>query len=524
MIFRHWWMRLVLRAAVHRDGFCRSPAGYAQAVIWRLAGRKLRARNRFSELTGQSPHAYRLWMAETEPAVMAACAAIMPRSRQAMLVVIEPGQDEAGLAATRASVLASDPDARISTRPPADFDGWILALRAGDLIAPQGLPAYGDALSRHENSTIIYADDDLLDNRGRRHTPHFKPDWNPELFAHHDYLSHSALIRCSGPMAGGPGWIDNIVQAALDAAVVPPVHLPCVLHHRQSRPEPIIPSYMPSGDDADCPHVTVIIPTRDRVELLSACIDGLRKTDYPCFDCIVIDNDSVEPGTRQFLQGLPLGDFTVLPFPGAFNYSAMNNAAARVAKGDFLCFLNNDIEMIEPTWLRAMVAQAQRADCGAVGAKLLYPDGTIQHAGVVTGVGGGAAHAHRLLAPGTPGYFHRADLPQRISAVTAACMVVAKSKFLEVDGFDADSFPVAFNDVDLCLKLNARGWQAFYEPRAVLVHHESKSRGDDRASANRVRFASELAALKRIWRTDLHVDPYHHPQLSRFSTTFVVST
>jgi GT2 family glycosyltransferase len=208
---------------------------------------------------------------------------------------------------------------------------------------------------------------------------------------------------------------------------------------------------------------------------------------------------------------------------GAFNYSKLNNAAVRAAAGDFLCFLNNDVEMVDGDWLSLLVRQAVRSDMGAVGARLLYPDHTIQHAGVFTGIGGGAGHGHRFQREEESGYFERARLPQQVSAVTAACLVVAREKFLAVGGYDEADFPVAFNDVDLCLKLNARGWQSFYEPRAMLIHHESKSRGSDSARSNRVRFAGELAALKSKWRTDERVDPYHHPHLSRFSEQFLIA-
>jgi len=208
---------------------------------------------------------------------------------------------------------------------------------------------------------------------------------------------------------------------------------------------------------------------------------------------------------------------------GAFNFSRLNNVAVRRATGDLLCFLNNDVEMPDPDWLAILVRQAVRPAIGAVGARLLYPDGTIQHAGVFTGIGGGAGHAHRFLGKDEGGYFERARLPQRVSAVTGACLVVARKKFLEVGGFDEEDFPVAFNDVDLCLKLNERGWQSFYEPRATLIHHESKSRGSDSLKANRARFAEELAALKRKWHTDERPDPFHHPHLSPFCEQFLIA-
>lgn len=517
------WSTSLLVARVHWDGFRCAPLKYLQAVFWQLTGKKLRARNCFSRLNGRSSQAYRLWMARSEPVVCGALPRSMPASGPSITVVIDKGGDPELVAATTASVLASDRNATIVTEWPVEPAGWVLPLRAGDLLAPEALPTYAGAVLRHEGATIIYADDDLLDETGKRHAPYFKPDWNPGLFEHHDYLTHSALLCWQSSLAPGANRLKQVTAAALRKALVPPIHLPFVLHHRRNRAAPSIPQPVPACADLTYPHVTVLVPTRDRLELLRTCLDGLSETCYPCFDCVVIDNDSREPQTKEFLRALPSDRFSVLPFPGKFNYSAMNNAAARTARGKFLCFLNNDIEIIDPAWLHAMITQATRDDCGAVGAKLLYPDGTIQHAGVVTGVGGGAAHAHRFLGQGQEGYFHRAHLPQQVSAVTAACMVVEKRKFLEVGGFDPTNFAVAFNDVDLCLKLNARGWQCFYEPRAVLVHHESKSRGDDREPTNRVRFAGELAALKRIWGTDLRPDPFHHPQLSPFSETFVVS-
>lgn len=514
---------LLLLVQVHWDGFKLAPLRYLEAVGWRLIGKKVRARSRFSELNGKSPRAYCLWMARQEPMALRSLPRAMPAAGPMITVFIDHAPDYELVAATTASVLASDPNAHIVDQLPVGFTGWVLPLRAGDRLASEALPAYAESILQHRGSTVIYADDDLLDSAGRRHTPHFKPDWNPELFKYHDYLSGSALLCFRSPLPFIPSKIEDLTDAGLREPDIAPVHLPVVLHHFQGRATPPLPPPVHASPAVAYPHVTVIVPTRDRIELLSTCLDGLAITRYPRFDCVVIDNDSQELQTHKFLKTLPSDRFSVLPFPGRFNFSAMNNVAVQSARGDFLCFLNNDIEIIDPDWLRAMVLPAMSSDCGAVGAKLLYPDRTIQHAGVVTGVGGGAAHAHRFLKEGQEGYFNRAHLPQQVSAVTAACMVVEKRKFLEVGGFDAAHFPVAFNDVDLCLKLNARGWQCIYEPRAILVHHESKSRGDDRSTANRARFAGELAALKRIWGTDLRPDPFHHPQLSRFSDTFVVS-
>jgi GT2 family glycosyltransferase len=249
---------------------------------------------------------------------------------------------------------------------------------------------------------------------------------------------------------------------------------------------------------------------------------GLKRTDYPRVQTIVVDNGSDEVEALSFLDKLHATGVHVMRCPGAFNFSALNNAAAKLAKGKLLCLLNNDIEVFEPNWLQIMAAQALREDVGAVGARLLYPDRTIQHAGVVIGLGGGAGHAHRFQHIDGVGYFERAHLPQFVSGVTAACLVVDRERYWAVGGLDEEAFPVAFNDVDFCLRLNARGWQSFYEPRATLVHHESKSRGKDTDAANRDRFAKELAALKSRWSTDEFQDPFHHPALSRFSERFVV--
>ena len=238
---------------------------------------------------------------------------------------------------------------------------------------------------------------------------------------------------------------------------------------------------------------------------------------------IVVDNDSDDPQTIRFLEDIQKRNTRVIRHPGEFNYSRINNSAVDKATGDLVCLLNNDIETTDGSWLSCMVAQALRADVGAVGAQLLYPDGQIQHAGVVLGVGGGAAHAHRFLRPEEEGYFRRHALPQFVSAVTAACLVVRRDRFVAAGGLDEADLPVAFNDVDLCLKLNARGWQSLYEPRARLIHRESVSRGLDRDKAGAERLSRELAVLKQRWRTDTAVDPFHHPHLSRASEQFVIA-
>jgi GT2 family glycosyltransferase len=314
-------------------------------------------------------------------------------------------------------------------------------------------------------------------------------------------------------------WAYGLVAGAAGEGT--PLHVRRMLHHRRVRPQPCVPAAAQAAG-RELPPVSVIVPTRNRADLLETCLAGIAATAYPDLEVIVVDNDSDDPRTLGLLDGLDPARHRVLRHAGPFNFSAINNRAAGEARGQVLCLLNNDIEVIGPDWLATMVGQALRPEVGAVGARLLYPDGRIQHAGVVLGIAGAAAHAHRLLRPGEEGYFRRHDLPQFVSAVTAACLVVRRDRFLAVGGFDEHDFPVSFNDVDLCMRLDRQGWQTLYEPRATLIHHESISRGLDRDPAGAARLAGEVAALRRRWQTDRLADPFHHPELSPYSEHFVV--
>lgn len=526
--------RPLLRMLVHLEALASQPAAYLEGVGWRLRGLKLRSRHRFSALMGHTRHAYDLWMTSRERDRMRSIPAVA--APEPLLIVIDCRATSIDLAGTLASIAGARiddvdvillgsaeatgyrtaPDARaLATMIGAGPVRWAIAVACGDRLAPQAIPAYRAALADQPHARVFYADDDLWQT-GRRHSPYFKPQWNAELALHHDFLSSASLFRCD-PATVDDGWPRSAMELS---GPVPPVHVPHVLHHRRQRPQPVRPPAQ--APRLDLPHVSLIIPTRDHAALLRTCMDGVRATDYPSFDVTVIDNGSSDPETLAFLDQLEREGVRIVRQPGPFNFAAMHNAVVPGLAGPLVCFLNNDIEMMAPDWLAHLAAPALRGDVGAVGARLLYPDRTIQHAGVVTGIGGGAAHAHRQQADDDKGYFDRAHLPQFVSAVTAACLVVAKERFQAVGGFNADDFAVAFNDVDLCLKLNQRGWQSFYEPRACLIHHESKSRGFDRDGPGKARFAGELAALKRIWKTDQLHDPFHHPELSPLSEHFVV--
>jgi O-antigen biosynthesis protein len=526
-----------LSLAVHCDAFRLDWLGYCQAVFWRVRGLRLRSRNRLASLMGRSPHAYRLWIARSEASIRAAlldrwkpgCATILPvvdcpgGARVTELTLRSLTCQGNGAPFVIANGDANNADYMRLVRDLDSQGQWICIVSAGDQLDPGSLELYSRSAARWPERWVIYADDDLL-QEGERTSPHFKTSWNPDLFDHHDFVTGSAIIRVTPEMFADLGtndWAKELTHRAIGRGA--PVHIPAVLHHRLVRPNPVIPDKPTPSTVDGSPLVSVIVPTRNRLPLLRTCIEGVSRTAYPKVQLIVVDNDSDDPETLAYLHDVRQSGATVLNVAGAFNFSALNNAAVEHADGEFLCFLNNDIEIRDPDWLSLLVRQACRREIGAVGARLVYPDGAVQHAGVVIGVGGGAAHAHRFQRDTDDGYFLRDRLPQRVTAVTAACLVLASEKFRAVGGFNEEDFPVAFNDVDLCLKLNGQGWQSFYEPRAVLVHHESKSRGSDSAKENRARFAAELGALKRIWGTDRIRDPYHHPQLSPFTEQFHIA-
>lgn len=270
------------------------------------------------------------------------------------------------------------------------------------------------------------------------------------------------------------------------------------------------------------PAVSIIIPTRDKVHLLKACLEGIGRITDTRLEIILLDNGSREEATRQYYRALTSDPrIRILHDPRPFNFARMCNEGAAAAQFPVLLFLNNDVQPVDTRWLNALIAWTLDASIGAVGAKLLYPDGRLQHAGLVLGLKGRSGHVEMGVAGEAKGYLGRLATPHEVSAVTGACLAVEQAKFHAVGGFDADHFPIELNDVDLCLRLGQRGWRTLLVPDSVLIHHESATRGQTRRSEER--YPREHDAFARRWGPVTGSDPYFHPALALTSTKILLS-
>lgn len=447
---------------------------------------------------------------------------------------------------------------------------WIAMLDHDDVLAPNALAEIAFAVAGRPDAALIYSDEDRIDEKGRRFDPHFKPDHSPELLRSMNYFNHLTVCRADLVRAVG-GWrpgfegaqdYDLVLRIVERVAPGQIVHVPKVLYHRRSTSGST--ALAGSGKDHACrnglraledhlsrtapdaralripglpfyrvrhairqpaPLVTLIIPTRDRADLLRVAVDSiLERTTYRPFEIIVVDNNSEQAETFAYFDEIGSHpNLRVVRHPHPFNYSAINNEAVRHARGEIIGLVNNDVEVINPDWLEEMVSWAQLDRVGCVGAKLYYPDDTIQHAGVILGLGGVAGHSHRHLPRGENGYFARARVLQNLSAVTGACLLVRRSVYDEVGGLDEVRFKVAFNDVDFCLRVRAAGYDNVWTPFAELYHHESPSRGADDTPEKKARFESEIAAMKERWAAELAADPFYSPSLSRQAPGFVIA-
>lgn len=421
---------------------------------------------------------------------------------------------------------------------------FVVVLGQEDELAPDALFEVVRLLQDHPGADLIYADSDELDAAGNRHSPDFKPKWSPESLLCTNYISRPAFYRRKvleevGNFREdfGRSWeYDLALRFTEKTGEV--YHVPKVLYHAQPAADDagdeeasralsealgrrgiagsvgpgLIPNTFRVRPEIDGdPLVSVIIPTRDNVTLLENCVDSLESlTTHHNHELLIVDNDSSDPETLEYLSSTP---HRVLRFREEFNYSRINNFAARHAGGEYLLFLNDDTEVISGGWMQAMLEHAGRPEVGAVGARLLYPDGLIQHAGVVLGAGGfwgpgvgsHSCQHYPLDVPGPAGF--AANTTRNCGAVTAACLMLRKAVFEEIGGFD-EALSVAFNDVDLCLRIWERGYRIVYTPHAELYHYESASRGFQRRP-------EENLLIRDRWSEELDHDPYYNPNFSQ---------
>jgi GT2 family glycosyltransferase len=399
---------------------------------------------------------------------------------------------------------------------------WLLVALGGDVVSPELGDILERALQVHAKSHLLYWDEDTIGASGRA-DPWVKPDWDESLFRRLGNLAGASIMALdraatiAQSMPSAP--IDQVsverlsMTVAADGVPSRPAHLCLILTHRAKRNalrEECKPARAASSAET-WPSVSVLVPTRDRADLLADCLGGLETTAYRgAIELILIDNGSVEPTALRIIERVEAcGGAKVIRDAGEFNFSRLNNVAAAAAAGEFLCLLNNDVEPLDPDWLTKMVSHAVDESIGAVGAMLLYPSGRIQHVGVAIGLGGAAGHVQKGVDPSDQRFWTWHRVTREVSAVTAAAMVVRKSTFLNVGGFDEVAFPIAFNDVDLCLRLKAAGLRNLYVAEARLLHRESESRGDDRSPEDARRFASEIKALQERWQTEGFADPHH---------------
>jgi len=422
-------------------------------------------------------------------------------------------------------------------------------LDVGDELAPDALFEMVRLSQEHPGADLIYSDEDEINDEGNRSNPLFKPGWSPDLLLSANYVSRLSVYRKSlldeigGFREGFDGCegYDLVLRAAERAGEIH--HVPKVLYHRRtpaslpdqnrvrdrtrqalsdalerrgfkgSVEEGLLPDRFRVRFEIKAdPKVSIIIPTRDNAAFLRRCVESLKRlTAYRNYELLIIDNNSRDPETLEYLGSMP---HRVIPFREAFNYSRINNFAVSHAEGEYILLLNDDTEVIDGAWLEAMLEHAQRPEVGAVGARLLYPDGRIQHAGVVVGVGspwepGVSMHSYHFYSSDSPGYAGTLMAATNYSAVTAACMLFRKSLFEQVGGLQEEDLPIQFNDVDLCLRIRERGYYVVYTPYAELYHHESVSRGH--FSGNR----TENLWMRERWGTAMDNDPYYNPNFSR---------
>jgi GT2 family glycosyltransferase len=496
-----------------------------------VRGKRVRAWNALCRLAARHPAHYRRWLAHTAPlreAAWIAGATALP----GVAIIPLPGE-----AVTLQELLAE---------AAASGSHWLVPLWPGDRAGAALPRALAATLARWPDARIIYWDEDV-ETPASRTQPWLKPEWDPLLHIARDCLGGASAIHIESARASLAALPDLPATAAglarLQLAMLGeghvPAHVPLILTHRAAAMAalphwaalvaahwsgwqivlrgdglPFLQVLPPAP--AAWPAVSIIIPTRDRADLMRTCLSGLARLVYPGrVEIIVIDNGSSDAETLALLASeAEAGRIRVLRDDGPFNFSRLNNRAAAIATGDYLCLFNNDVEALDGDWLSAMVRHAIQPGVGAVGAQLLYPDGSIQHAGVAVGIGDAAGHVQRGIDPASKDHAAWHAVTRQVSVVTAACLLVARQHYEAVGGLDGAGFAVAFNDVDFCLKLQASSLANIYCAESRLLHAESRTRPRDNRPDQLERFNRELALLQQRWGTAGRCDPHHSPLFS----------
>jgi glycosyltransferase involved in cell wall biosynthesis len=438
---------------------------------------------------------------------------------------------------------------------------FIALLDHDDDLSPNSLYEIVSALNKNKQLDFLYSDEDKLELNGKHVDPFFKPDWSPDMLLSNNYICHLAVIRkklidtVGGFRVGYEGSQDYDLFLRITELTKNIHHIPKILYSWRKLPGSTATTYSVKSyahqasinalndvftrkhikgaiDNGlvegtfrfkykiiGSPLISIIIPTKDKIEYLRKCIDSvIELSSYQNYEILIVDTGSIEKMSLDYLKNVTKNKkIKVINWVGDFNYSAVNNFAVKKAKGDYVLLLNNDTQVISPDWIESMLEHAQRIEVGAVGAKLLYPNGTIQHAGVIMGIGGVANHASLLLPDEFIQVFpviNSKDIVRNFSAVTAACLLISKEKYLAVGGLD-NELKIAFNDVDLCLKLNEIGYYNVYTPFAKLYHHESISIGKPQNGTRNIKeFHREVKIMQNKWRQYIQNDPYYNPNLT----------
>jgi GT2 family glycosyltransferase len=448
---------------------------------------------------------------------------------------------------------------------------FITLLDNDDELSPDALYENVKILNKHRKADFIYSDEDKLTLKGDRVDPFFKPDWSSDLFLSMMYTCHLGVYRKSivdqigGFRKGLEGSQDyDLVLRFIEKTDPKRIfHIPKILYHWRKIPGSTAHNqdskgyayiaakqaladhlkhsniqgrvltetwrgiYRVKRDIQNSPKVSIIIPFKDQVSALKKCVESvIKKTTYQNYEIILVNNRSQKKETLDYIkkqQGKK--KIRLLSYNKPFNFSAINNFAASRAKGEYVLFLNNDTEVISKQWLESMLEHIQRKEVGAVGAKLLYKNRTIQHAGIIMGLGI-ASHAFRNVEEKNPGYFGLASVIRNYCAVTGACLMTKKDLFNKIGGFDEKHLAIAYNDVDFCLRLKERGFFVVYTPHAKLLHHESLSRNNEsgiKSAEKRRRMRAEEKYMARKWKKYIENDPYYSPNLTRKSGDFGIN-